>query len=275
MAPLPLRCLLWIYAIVAAQGERRTSCNKETHYEFGDSCCQLCPAGTKMVAGCGEDGGPSRCQPCGEGEFQPRPNHDPHCRPHKFCNQNAGFVELAQATEEKDTRCVCQPGMHCSGSMCETCAPHTPCSLGFGVVQAGTPNSDTVCAPCERGFSNVSSTSEPCRPWTSCGATGLPEMSAGTDTADALCGPSPVPTGPKSRETLAVLLPVVAGVVFAVVCALCWTASCSRRKIQKQKLKQVELEEGVLPHAGPQEVEDPFPIQETGKESHISEQERQ
>nr|QVJ13581.1 CD40 protein [Anas platyrhynchos] len=169
--------------------------------------------------------------------------------------------------------------MHCSDTSCQTCVENQPCKQGFGFVSAKTvPQTSSPCEPCPEGtFSNVSSKTEPCYPWTSCEEKGLVVKEKGTNTSDVICESA-------RRSSLSVLIPITAAVVTCLVgiCIYCLVHTDLRRRVPKQVEAGVPRE---MERQEPKEDgEDIFPVQETllggqpvaqedGKESRISEQE--
>uniref|UniRef100_A0A4X1U4A5 Tumor necrosis factor receptor superfamily member 5 n=2 Tax=Sus scrofa TaxID=9823 RepID=A0A4X1U4A5_PIG len=165
MVRLPLKCLLWGCFLTAVHPEPPTSC-KENQYPTNSRCCNLCPPGQKLVNHCTEVT-ETECLPCSSSEFLATWNREKHCHQHKYCDPNLGLQVQREGTSKTDTTCVCSEGHHCTNSACESCTLHSLCFPGLGVKQMATEVSDTICEPCPVGFfSNVSSASEKCQPWT-------------------------------------------------------------------------------------------------------------
>ncbi|XP_048205496.1 tumor necrosis factor receptor superfamily member 5 [Perognathus longimembris pacificus] len=278
MPPLPpLQGVLWCCLLTVVYAEPTTAC-RENQYLLNNQCCDLCPPGKNVVNECTEST-ETQCQPCSQGEFSDAWNRDTRCHQHRYCDSNLGLRILKEGTAETDTVCTCEEGQHCMGHACESCALHTLCGPGFGVKQIATEMDDTVCEPCPAGFfSNDSSASEVCRPWTSCDARDLVTLQQGTKQSDVICGPP-------SRRRALLAIPVVMG----LLCALAVAAVCVRKAVRKPKAKALHLQDA---WKGPVEMEDipghnpAAPVQETllgcqpvtqedGKESRISVQERQ
>ncbi|XP_060046913.1 tumor necrosis factor receptor superfamily member 5 isoform X2 [Erinaceus europaeus] len=266
MVRLPLQCLVWGCLLTAVYPESSTTCRENKYYKNGQ-CCDLCPPGKKLVKDCIENS-QTECISCNDDEFLPSWNAETRCHQHKYCDHNLGLRVQKKGTLKSDTICMCDEGQHCTSEACERCILHSLCSPGYGVKQIGI--SDTKCEPCPFGFfSNVSSSSEKCRPWTSCETKGLEEQQPGTNMTDAVCGFRP-------RMRALVVIPITIGLLFAVV-----LLSFCIRKVASNKEPVVE----VLPMKHPVETEDLPPVQETlhgyqpvtqedGKESRISVQER-
>ncbi|KFV16023.1 Tumor necrosis factor receptor superfamily member 5, partial [Tauraco erythrolophus] len=248
----------------------------DKQYEHKGRCCNRCQPGEKLVSEC-NDTGDSVCARCESGHYQQSWTKEKHCTPHDICEDNAGLIVKTQGNATHNTVCQCQAGMHCSDASCQTCVENQPCQRGFGFVAAkAMARMSSPCEPCAEGtFSNVSSKTEPCHPWTSCEEKGLVVKAQGTNTSDVICESS-------RRSSLSVLIPITAAVVTCLVgiCIYCLVHTDPRRQKQKQEVEAGDLRG--IPE--PMEVED-FPVQETllggqpvaqedGKESRISEQER-
>ncbi|XP_071615582.1 tumor necrosis factor receptor superfamily member 5 [Heliangelus exortis] len=240
-------------------------------YEHEGRCCNWCQPGEKLVSECNgtQD---SICARCESGHYQQSWTKEKHCAPHDICEENAGFIIKTQGNATHNTVCQCRDGMHCSDTSCQTCVENQPCQLGFGFVAAkAVAQMSSPCEPCAEGtFSNVSSKTEPCHPWTSCEEKGLVVKAKGTNTSDVICESV-------GRSSLSVLIPISAAVVTCVVgiCIYCLVHADPKRRVEN------EIEAGIQQ---PQEVED-FPVQQTllggqpvaqedGKESRMAEQER-
>ncbi|XP_009328193.1 PREDICTED: tumor necrosis factor receptor superfamily member 5 [Pygoscelis adeliae] len=252
----------------------------DKQYEHKGRCCNRCQPGEKLVSECNgtED---SVCARCESGHYQQSWTKERHCAPHDICEDNAGLIVKTQGNATHNTVCQCRDGMHCSDISCQTCVENQPCQHGFGFVAAkAVARMSSPCEPCAEGtFSNVSSKTEPCHPWTSCEEKGLVVKAKGTNTSDVICESG-------RRSSLSVLIPITAAVVTCLVgiCIYCLVHTDPRRRVQKQiePGKPRESREAQQP----MEVgEEAFPVQETllggqpvaqedGKESRISEQER-
>ncbi|NWX80949.1 TNR5 factor, partial [Alca torda] len=191
---------------------------------------------------------------------------------------DAGLVVKTQGNATHNTVCQCRAGMHCSDTSCQTCVENQPCQHGFGFVAAkAVARMSSPCEPCAEGtFSNVSSKTEPCYPWTSCEEKGLVVKVKGTNTSDVICESG-------RRSSLSVLIPITAAIVTCLVgiCIYCLVHTDPRRRVQKQieAGKPVEnqqpTEDGEdMPHMQETLLKGQPVAQEDGKESRISEQER-
>ncbi|PKK23769.1 CD40 molecule, TNF receptor superfamily member 5, partial [Columba livia] len=264
----------------------------DKQYEHKGRCCNRCQPGEKLVSECNstED---SVCTRCESGHYQQGWTREKHCAPHDICDDNTGLIVKVQGNATHNTVCQCRAGMHCSDTSCQTCVENQPCQRGFGFVAAkAVARMSSPCEPCAEGtFSNVSSKTEPCHPWTSCEEKGLMVKVQGTNTSDVICESS-------RRSSLSVLIPITspppaesAGSVLGrgtFVLLQPKLGQLLEENPRRQRQKQIgarkprELEDQQQPI---EMEEEPFPVQETllrgqpvaqedGKESRMSEQER-
>ncbi|NXY74585.1 TNR5 factor, partial [Glareola pratincola] len=255
----------------------------DKQYEHNGRCCNRCQPGEKLVSECGvrED---SVCARCESGHYQQGWTKERHCTPHDICEDNAGLIVKTQGNATHNTVCQCQAGMHCSDTSCQTCVENQPCQHGFGFVAAkAMARMSSPCEPCAEGtFSNVSSKTEPCHPWTSCEEKGLVVKVKGTNTSDVICESG-------RRSSLSVLIPITAAIVTCLVgiCIYCLVhtgggCGClplTPAPLQIEAGKPVEnqqpTEDGEdMPHMQETLLKGQPVAQEDGKESRISEQER-
>ncbi|XP_066417717.1 tumor necrosis factor receptor superfamily member 5 isoform X1 [Molothrus aeneus] len=236
-------------------------------------------AGEKLMSECSETED-SVCVPCDSGHYQPSWTKEKHCAPHDICESNAGLIEKIKGNATHNTVCQCQAGTHCSDISCQTCVENQPCQLGSGFVAAkAMERMSSPCEPCAEGtFSNVSSKTEPCHPWTSCEEKGLMVKVKGTNSSDVICESS-------RRSSLSVLIPITAAVVTCLVgvCIYCLVHTDSKRRGPKE-IEAGEPGENSDTQQPTEQDENVLPVQETllrgqpvaqedGKESRISEQE--
>ncbi|NXU86024.1 TNR5 factor, partial [Xiphorhynchus elegans] len=242
--------------------------------------------GQKLVSMCDktED---SICAPCESGHYQQSWTKEKHCAPHDICEDNAGLMVKMQGNATHNTVCQCQAGMHCSDTSCQTCVENQPCRPGSGFVAAkALERKSSPCEPCAEGtFSNISSKTEPCHPWTSCEKKGLMLKMKGTNVSDVICAEF------SRRSSLSVLIPITAAVITCLVgvCIYCLVhavGGCSflpltPAPVQTEAGKPGENADTQQPT---EQDENVLPVQETllrgqpvaqedGKESRISEQE--
>ncbi|NXV21558.1 TNR5 factor, partial [Cepphus grylle] len=255
----------------------------DKQYEHKGRCCNRCQPGEKLISECSvmED---SVCARCESGHYQQGWTKERHCTPHDICEDNAGLVVKTQGNATHNTVCQCRAGMHCSDTSCQTCVENQPCQHGFGFVAAkAVARMSSPCEPCAEGtFSNVSSKTEPCYPWTSCEEKGLVVKVKGTNTSDVICESG-------RRSSLSVLIPITAVIVTCLVgiCIYCLVhtgggCSClplTPVPLQVEAGKPVEnqqpMEDGEdMPHMQETLLKGQPVAQEDGKESRMSEQER-
>ncbi|KAJ7332307.1 hypothetical protein JRQ81_014487 [Phrynocephalus forsythii] len=187
----------WAWALLTCLAlEQGPNC-KPRQYLEEEQCCSKCPPGQKVAAVCAGEAD-TVCVPCESQHFQAGWTKEKHCTPYKYCDQNAGLLLHAPGTATQDAECRCQKGTHCSSPECLTCRPNKACGLGEGVQQEASHLEDTVCAGCPEGFfSNVSSATAPCQPWSSCADRNLVQKAKGTRESDVICDlPSPPPPPP-------------------------------------------------------------------------------
>ncbi|NXT86492.1 TNR5 factor, partial [Anhinga rufa] len=257
----------------------------DKQYEHKGRCCNRCQPGQKLVSEC-NDTEESVCTHCESGHYQQSWTRENHCTPHDICEENTGLIVKTQGNATHNTVCQCRAGMHCSDTSCQTCLENQPCQRGFGFVAAkAMARMSSPCEPCAEGtFSNVSSKTEPCYPWTSCEEKGLVVKAKGTNTSDVICAES------GRRSSLSALIPITAVVVtcFVGICIYCLVHRGKGLGHGKRCLGQ-RGHMGLRSQAGRMQPtengEDVLPVQETllggqpvaqedGKESRISEQER-
>uniref|UniRef100_A0A8C6XYJ9 Tumor necrosis factor receptor superfamily member 5 n=1 Tax=Naja naja TaxID=35670 RepID=A0A8C6XYJ9_NAJNA len=197
--------LLMLQGLAFAQG---LSCNR-TEYQLNGRCCSRCPPGQKVATACSGQLNTS-CIPCEEDHFQASWTKEFHCTQHRTCKQKAGLTVYQNGTKEQDFICRCREGTHCSSPECETCKPHTSCGAGEGAQREGSHLHDTLCAPCSLGFfSNVSSTTARCQPWSRC-QEGQLQKAKGTQATDVTCETPPLKHHNDRKNYLLVLLPIAA-----------------------------------------------------------------
>ncbi|XP_035663480.1 tumor necrosis factor receptor superfamily member 5-like [Branchiostoma floridae] len=139
--------------------------------------CRLCQPGYHMVRKC-KDKQPNttRCARCPASSYTDLPNMEKGCYPHRKCNATSEVMVFpGNATHDV----ICEP---CDETN-HPCQPSQECPPGKGVKITGG------CGICIYGyFSNESSSTQPCRPWTRCHTLGLVTIKEGNSTADVICG---------------------------------------------------------------------------------------
>lgn len=287
MLPGCLLCLLGGCLLRHWASGSDLNCTPE-QYQHDGRCCNRCKPGFKLLSDCTASQN-SECVLCEERHFQSGWTKEKHCTPHKSCDHNAGLETRSRGDAKHNAECQCQQGMYCSSPDCQTCLNITACRPGEGVARKADNLSDTTCEPCKHGsFSNISSTSEPCRPWTSCETLGLALKVPGTNRMDVACEPG------RSRSPVLISVMAIIAVSLVGLILFCLYQKGLQKHPEKQgpeRLDPVEIVvlappqqpavEGCEEHDERQD----FPVQETllgrqpvaqedGKESRISEQER-
>ncbi|XP_025027486.1 tumor necrosis factor receptor superfamily member 5 [Python bivittatus] len=250
-----------------------------TQYLWNNRCCSRCPPGQKVEEDCSGESN-TTCSPCEEHHFQGGWTKERYCTPHRSCNQQAGLTVHWNGNKEQDVICQCQEGTHCSNRECQTCRPHRLCGPGEGVHRAGSHENDTVCIQCPWGFfSNVSSSTARCQPWSSCKGNGIISKANGTRATDVTCGSLP---HQKPRQThLLALLPLAALLLGALLFLWHQHGKCARKRLQghqnppQDPPEPTENEED-CPTFPTQETPlgEQMGIQEKGKDCHLAQQEQ-
>ncbi|CAM9880726.1 unnamed protein product [Lampetra planeri] len=87
------------------------ACEEKGQYNAAKGfCCQLCPAGTRLLYDCDSDGDHSLCTTCVQGkDYMDVENRDPACKKCSTCN--ALYEDVQQdCTPTSDTVCRCKDG---------------------------------------------------------------------------------------------------------------------------------------------------------------------
>ncbi|KAL4657271.1 tumor necrosis factor receptor superfamily member 11A-like isoform X1 [Arapaima gigas] len=190
----------------------RPSCSY-LEYQGGRTCCKKCPPGTYALQLCNGKSG-TICRPCGSNEYQPDWNTEPRCLPQKYCDKGQGFDPVRPENRTAPVPCRCQPGRQCFLVNCEYCEKLQVCPPGHGFTRESSGRGS--CKPCTSGhFSNVSSATEPCKPWTDCKALGKAVHQLGTQKTDAVCRPHVA--GASTLWVAAVVLSFIVVVSLAVL----------------------------------------------------------
>ncbi|XP_042321629.1 tumor necrosis factor receptor superfamily member 5 isoform X2 [Sceloporus undulatus] len=197
------------------------------------------------------------------------------------CPPDAGLVVHAPGSATRDVKCRCRNGTHCSSHECHTCKKNTPCGPGQGVKHEATHERDTICKDCPDGsFSNASSTTARCQPWSSCEDQNLVQKESGTPSSDVVCDFRLPPHRDAERTHLLALLPLAAILLLGGIFIL-WYWQRRHKGLQKPQPNQVqqpeedELMEERLALPIPETLVGGQPVaQEDGKESHLAIQEK-
>ncbi|XP_013929881.1 PREDICTED: tumor necrosis factor receptor superfamily member 5 [Thamnophis sirtalis] len=269
-AGLSAAVLLTLQALVFAQ---EPSCSP-SQFLSNSRCCSKCPPGHKVAAACSGESN-TTCTPCEEGHFQANWTGESHCTPLHHCRLSAGLLVHRNGSKERDVLCRCREGTHCSSHECETCLPHTSCGAREGVQREGNHVNDTLCAPCSLGhFSNVSSSTARCQPWSRC-QEGQVQKANGTQATDVVCEASPLkpPEARKSHLLPLLLLLPIAFLLGALLFLWHRRGNCPRKRHQDLPPEPTENEEDCPA----------FPTQETllgeqagmqEKDCHLAQQEQ-
>ncbi|XP_036292382.1 tumor necrosis factor receptor superfamily member 18 [Pipistrellus kuhlii] len=146
---------------------------------------------------------------------------DPSCAPGRLL-RGAGpdarcCGPCASAEACPGGRCTClQPEFHCADPECQTCKHH-PCPPGQGAKAFGNFTFGFKCVDCAVGTFSGGREGR-CTPWADCSRLGLPTMSPGNKTHNAVCSPVPPPAEP--RCPLTAVLAVAACVLVLVAAQL-------------------------------------------------------
>uniref|UniRef100_A0A8D1YZP9 Tumor necrosis factor receptor superfamily member 5 n=2 Tax=Sus scrofa TaxID=9823 RepID=A0A8D1YZP9_PIG len=200
-------------------------CASERHYKHLGRCCNKCEPGKYMFSKCTATS-ESICLPCGPDEYLDTWNEEEKCLLHKVCDTGKALVAVEPGNRTAPRRCACTAGYHWSED-CHCCRRNAECAPGFGAQHPVQLNKDTVCKPCLAGyFSNTSSSTEKCKPWTNCTILGETEARHGTDKSDVVCSSSlPSTKPPNEPQTylpsliilfLFISVALVAAVIFGV-----------------------------------------------------------
>ncbi|XP_053169527.1 tumor necrosis factor receptor superfamily member 11A [Hemicordylus capensis] len=161
-------------------------CSNEQHYEHSGRCCTKCEPGKYMSAKCTATS-ETVCLSCGQNEYMDIWNEEEKCLLHKICDQGKALIEVNPGNSTFQRQCACTAGYHWNED-CDCCRRNTKCPLGFGVKQPIQEDKDTACIKCPTGyFSNISSATDECKPWTNCTALGTKEKNPGTNWSDVVC----------------------------------------------------------------------------------------
>ncbi|XP_056378624.1 tumor necrosis factor receptor superfamily member 11B [Hyla sarda] len=145
--------------------------------------CDQCPPGTFVRYDCTAEKR-TECAPCPSNYFTNEWNSYKDCQ---YCSTICKELQVSKQECSSTTNRICQ----CIDGFfldVEFCSPHKECPPGYGVVQQGTPHSDTVCGECPKGmFSNVTSSTAPCQRQTDCKKLGRKVLHKGSSTQDTVC----------------------------------------------------------------------------------------
>ncbi|XP_063780537.1 tumor necrosis factor receptor superfamily member 11B [Pseudophryne corroboree] len=145
--------------------------------------CDQCPPGTFVQQDCTAERR-TVCASCPPRHFADQWGYHKDCQ---FCSTVCKELQVVrqECNSTNNRLCECIDGFFLD---VEFCLPHKECPPGSGVLQQGTPDSDTVCGECPKGtFSNVTSATTPCQPHTNCKQLRLNVARKGSSTEDTVC----------------------------------------------------------------------------------------
>ncbi|XP_007423402.1 tumor necrosis factor receptor superfamily member 11B isoform X1 [Python bivittatus] len=181
-----LCCMLVLLDISVKWTVQETLPPKYLHYDPMTShrlTCDQCPPGTYVKQHCTAST-KTECAPCPDQSYADEWNNHETCY---YCNVVCKELqyEKVKCTSTGNRVCECIEGRYLD---LEFCLKHTACPPGFGVVQKGTPESDTICERCPEGhFSNDTSSKAVCQKHTNCSALSLKLVEKGDSTHDSVC----------------------------------------------------------------------------------------
>ncbi|XP_030074230.1 tumor necrosis factor receptor superfamily member 11B [Microcaecilia unicolor] len=155
--------------------------------------CDQCPPGTYVKQHCTAFR-KTECAPC------PTNHYSEHWHYSQECQYCSGVCKELQYVKQEcnsthNRVCECTDGWYLE---LEFCLRHRKCPPGFGIVQPGTPESDTICRRCTKGFfSNETSSTAACQRHTNCHALGLRMAVKGNATHDNVCYQNTEPAAPR------------------------------------------------------------------------------
>ncbi|XP_075684094.1 tumor necrosis factor receptor superfamily member 11B [Rhinoderma darwinii] len=159
---------------------------KYTHYDtytLLEFQCDQCPPGTIVKHDCTAEKR-TECAPCPSNYFTNEWNSHRDCQ---YCSAICKELQLVkqECSSTSNRICECIDGFFLD---IEFCSPHKECPPGYGVIQQGTPDSDTICGECPEGmFSNVTSSKAPCQKQTDCKKLSRKVLYKGSSTHDSVC----------------------------------------------------------------------------------------
>ncbi|XP_015672876.1 tumor necrosis factor receptor superfamily member 11B [Protobothrops mucrosquamatus] len=181
-----LCCTLLLLDISVKWTVQETLPPKYLHYDPITShrlMCDQCPPGTYVKQHCTASA-KTECAPCPDQSYADEWNNNEKCH---YCNVVCKELqyEKIKCTSTGNRVCECVEGRYLK---LEFCLKHAACPPGVGVVQKGTPESDTICERCPEGhFSNDTSSKAACQMHTNCSALSLKLMQKGDSTHDNVC----------------------------------------------------------------------------------------
>ncbi|KAM3928470.1 tumor necrosis factor receptor superfamily member 11A [Leptodactylus fuscus] len=228
-----LTAALWVMGTFCMALPVSQTCNKDKQYMHQGRCCDKCPPGTHMKSRCTATAN-TTCIPCGPNEYMSFWNEDLTCTLFMVCDSGKALRMSYPGNSTYPRECECTEGYHFEPKQ-ELCVENTKCLAGFGVQSPVQPNKNTVCIPCPAGYySNSSSKTDACTPWTNCTGIGLEEIAPGTNISDAVCNQDIVLQDLTKVEILIIFPIVASGIVICIIYAVCYRKKFSAFKAQVQ-----------------------------------------
>ncbi|CAJ1082840.1 tumor necrosis factor receptor superfamily member 6B-like [Xyrichtys novacula] len=166
--------------------------------------CERCPPGTFLRARCTETQ-KSECAPCPNGSFTELWNYIGKCLRCGVCGHN--MVVKTGCTAKRDCQCQCRPGYYYKMKY-DMCLRHSECHSGQEVLNAGSPDEDTVCRTCPNGtYSDIVSAHKNCTEHKDCEAAGLQLALKGSVWHNSVCMDCQGSTSKDGAEYLREILP--------------------------------------------------------------------
>uniref|UniRef100_A0A8C9Z7D6 TNFR-Cys domain-containing protein n=1 Tax=Sander lucioperca TaxID=283035 RepID=A0A8C9Z7D6_SANLU len=188
------------------------TCHPITDYMWANTCCSMCPAGSRVDSHCTEQRRTS-CLGCDEGTFMSHLTDDMKCFPCVRCDSGSGLKIKTACRTTSDTVCEPLEGFYClfsSENGCVEAQKHRSCQPGQYISQKGTALKDTECSDCRDGTFSDGTLLTSCQPHTQCQSLNLQLIKPGTASTDAECG---------EQSSGAVIGIVVGGLVTCLVVA--------------------------------------------------------
>ncbi|XP_063779061.1 tumor necrosis factor receptor superfamily member 11A [Pseudophryne corroboree] len=200
--------------------QNTSHCNPERQYKHDRRCCNKCQPGTYMTARCTSVANTS-CNPCGPDEYMSLWNNDTECVRHIVCDPGKALHVLHSGNRTFPRECVCTEGYHLDAQL-EICMENRKCPPGFGVQSPVELNKNIICATCNVGYySNSTSTTDHCKPWTNCTDVGLEEIVAGTNVSDAVCDRRLLPDSTQVIILITLLILASVLIIFCIYFVCC------------------------------------------------------
>ncbi|XP_047425673.1 tumor necrosis factor receptor superfamily member 5-like [Mugil cephalus] len=183
-----LRTSAFLIIVIKVLCCQTLTCRPE-EYQIENECCPMCPPGNRVKIHCTEFRTTS-CLPCTSGTYMDKSTKHKQCFQCTNCDTGSGLKVKTSCTTTSDTVCEPLEGFFCIDLIKDQCVAaqkRKDCDPGQYIKEKGTSSSDTVCSDCSDGtFSDGTSTS--CHQHTQCESMNLQLITAGTSSADSVCG---------------------------------------------------------------------------------------